>query len=155
MKRTLFTTATIFTSSLLFAGLAVGSGMGSKSGGTMAGEGHMSGTAMGAESQHMAAQPLDENQIREMQKLLNQHGYSIGEPDGIIGPSTTAALRQFQLDNNLVNNGVANQETLRLLSPDPEKQEFFGLAPEYGEHKGMEKPEPGEMMEETPKTPEY
>ena len=115
---------------------------------------------MGATTQEMAAQPLNVDQISELQKLLNDRGYNVGEPDGMIGSSTTEALRQFQLDNQLTNSGTPDPETLRLLSPDAEKQEFFGLAPEYGEQKEMMAPESKKMMdekmmEEAPKKLDY
>lgn len=155
MKRTIYTTAMVSIASLMLAGLAMGSGMGAKDVGTSAVEGHMGGEAMG-----MAAQQLDMNQVRELQKLLNDQGYNVGVPDGVIGSSTTEALRQFQLDNNLANSGTPDAETLRLLSPDAEKQEFFGLAPEYGEQKEMMEDAPKkmmekEMMEEAPKKMDY
>ncbi len=155
MKRTIYTTAMVAIASLMLAGLAVGSGMGAKDAGTSAVEGHMGGAAM-----EMATQHLDMNQVRELQKLLNDQGYNVGVPDGVIGSSTTEAIRQFQLDNQLTNTGEPDPETLRMLSPDAEKQEFFGLAPEYGEQKEMMQPDSKkmmdkEMMEEMPKKMGY
>lgn len=150
MKRTIYTAAMVSVASLMLAGLAMGSGMGAKDAETSAVESHMGGEAMG-----MATQHLDMNQVRELQKLLNDQGYNVGVPDGIIGSSTTEALRQFQLDNQLTNSGMPDPETLRLLSPDAEKQEFFGLAPEYGEQKEMMEPESKKMMEEAPKKMGY
>ena len=142
MKRTIYTTAMVSIASLLLAGLAMGSGMDAKDAGTAAVEDHM-----GATTHEMAAQPLNADQVSELQKLLNDQGYIVGEPDGMIGSSTTEAIRQFQTDNQLTSSGIPDPETLRLLSPDAEKQEFFGLAPEYGEKEGM--------MEEAPKKLDY
>ena len=137
MKRAIFTTATVFISSMLLAGLAVGSGVGAKTSDTSAVESDIGGEAMAASHEQMAAQPLDMNQVRELQKLLNDQGYNIGVDDGIIGDGTTAAIRQYQLDNGLANSGTPDEATLRHLSPDTEKQEFFGVAPEYGEQNEM------------------
>lgn len=147
MKRTIYTTAMVSIASLLLAGLAMGSGMDAKDAGSSAVEGYMEGTAMEATTQEMAAQPLNVDQVRELQRLLNDQGYIVGEPDGMIGSSTTEAIRQFQIDNQLTSSGIPDPETLRHLSPDAEKQEFFGLAPEYGEQEGM--------MEEAPKKMDY
>ena len=142
MKRTIYTTVMVSMATLLLAGLAMGSGMDAKDAGTSAVEGHM-----GATTHEMAAQPLNAAQISELQRLLNGQGYNVGEPNGIIGSSTTEAIRQFQTHNQLTSSGTPDPETLRRLSPDAEKQEFFGLAPEYGEQEGM--------MEEAPKKLDY
>lgn len=138
MKRIIFAIVAVCIASLMFAGLAVASK-------TSAVEGQMGEAAMGESSHQMAAHALNVDQIRELQKLLNDKGYDAGEANGTIGPSTTAAIKNFQFDNQLVSTGTPDAETLRLLSPDPEKQEFFGLAPEYGEHKEMMSPEPKKM----------
>lgn len=148
MKRIVFTLATVCVASLMFAGLAVATK-------TSTVEGQLGGTAMTESSHQMTEHSLNTNQISELQKLLNDKGYNVGEPDGMMGPSTTAAIQKFQLDNKLTSTGTPDAETLRLLSPDPKKQEFFGLAPEYGEHKEMKTPESEEMMEETPKKMGY
>lgn len=151
MKRTIFPTATVFIASMLLAGLAMGSGTDAKASGTSAVEGHMGGAAMATTHQQVVAQSLDVKQIHELQRLLNSQGYNSGVPDGIIGPITTAAVKKSQLDNKLTSTGSPDAETLRLLSPDPDKQEFFGLAPEYGEQKEMMVPESKKMMGETAK----
>ncbi|MEM7241041.1 MAG: lytic murein transglycosylase [Pseudomonadota bacterium] len=51
----------------------------------------------------------------ELQKRLNQLGYNVGKPDGIIGPNTLDALSAFQRSQGLVPDGKANQEMLELL----------------------------------------
>lgn len=160
MKKTIFTTATVFVASLLLAGLAMGSGTDAKASGTTAVEGHMGDATMAASHQQVAAHPLSVTQIRELQKLLNDQGYNAGVSDGIIGPNTTAAIRQFQLDSKLTSSGIPDSEMLRLLSPDAKKQEFFGLAPEFGEQRDMMTPESDkmmnkDMMEKTHKKADY
>jgi peptidoglycan hydrolase-like protein with peptidoglycan-binding domain len=60
------------------------------------------------------------------------------------------AIREFQKAEGLTVTGIPDQETLRSLVTDAKTQEFFGLAPEFGEkEQGME-PKP----EESKGTPE-
>ena len=48
----------------------------------------------------------------EVQKLLNQIGYDVGEPDGIIGPNSIKSIRKFQIILGLIPDGLANKELL-------------------------------------------
>lgn len=49
--------------------------------------------------------PLTRSQTREMQAALNALGYDSGEPDGLAGPKTRRALRDFQRANRLGADG--------------------------------------------------
>ncbi len=51
----------------------------------------------------------------ELQKLLAQHGYEIGEPDGRLGPKTRIAIRQFQSATGAVPDGFASASVLERL----------------------------------------
>lgn len=51
----------------------------------------------------------------EMQKLLVQRGYKIGEPDGFIGPQTRLAIRDFQQTVGEIPDGFASSEVLKRL----------------------------------------
>lgn len=53
--------------------------------------------------------------VRELQMLLTNQGYLPGSIDGIFGNMTEDSVRQFQLDNGLVANGIADQATIMLL----------------------------------------
>jgi peptidoglycan hydrolase-like protein with peptidoglycan-binding domain len=53
--------------------------------------------------------------IREMQHRLNARGFHVGTPDGILGPKTRAALREFQRSENLEVTGQPNPRTLAAL----------------------------------------
>ncbi len=53
--------------------------------------------------------------VRELQMLLLNQGYRVGSADGIFGNMTEDSVRQFQLDNGLVANGIADQATIMLL----------------------------------------
>lgn len=50
-----------------------------------------------------------------IQKTLNEAGYNCGKPDGIIGPRTIKAIRNYQHDNNLVVDGIPGPQTQRAL----------------------------------------
>jgi membrane-bound lytic murein transglycosylase B len=49
----------------------------------------------------------------ELQKRLQQHGYYSGEIDGHLGAGTKAAIRRFQVQAGLVEDGVPSQELLQ------------------------------------------
>jgi lytic murein transglycosylase len=54
----------------------------------------------------------------EMQELLAQRGFKIGEPDGFIGPQTRLAIRHFQVSVGELPDGFASSEVLdRLRQP--------------------------------------
>jgi membrane-bound lytic murein transglycosylase B len=54
----------------------------------------------------------------EMQQLLAQRGYDIGEPDGLLGPRTRIAIRNFQSATGQIPDGFASTLVLdRLRQP--------------------------------------
>jgi hypothetical protein len=53
--------------------------------------------------------------VREAQTLLNRLGYDAGPVDGIVGPKTTAALRQFQTAQGVPPTGTLNFDLLTML----------------------------------------
>ena len=54
----------------------------------------------------------------EMQQLLAQRGYDIGEPDGLLGPRTRIAIRNFQAATGQIPDGFASTLVLdRLRQP--------------------------------------
>ena len=44
-------------------------------------------------------------QIQQLQRLLNENGYDVGVPDGIIGPATRKGIRAFQTAESLTADG--------------------------------------------------
>ncbi len=141
MKRSIFITATVLMSCVGLAGLALASGQDWKadksSNKSSAVESGMESSGVATMHQQKDAKSLSANQVRELQNLLKGEGYEVGNVDGIIGPVTTGAIRQFQTDRDLETSGIPNENTLRSLTPDREKQEFFGLSPEFGEKESM------------------
>ena len=54
----------------------------------------------------------------EMQQLLARRGFDIGEPDGLLGPRTRLAIRNFQASTGQIPDGFASSEVLdRLRQP--------------------------------------
>jgi lytic murein transglycosylase len=48
----------------------------------------------------------------QMQQLLEQRGYKIGDPDGFIGPRTRVAIRDFQASVGQIPDGFASSDVL-------------------------------------------
>lgn len=58
---------------------------------------------------------LSRTQVREMQSLLAERGHSAGTPDGLIGPATRDAVRQYQRAAGLPADGYPSSELLERL----------------------------------------
>ena len=65
--------------------------------------------------------------VRYMQTLLMERGYDLGKwgADGDFGKQTETALKQFQRDWNLKNDGVCGKQTWAMLTSTPEKPVFY------------------------------
>jgi membrane-bound lytic murein transglycosylase B len=60
-------------------------------------------------------EPVSLKAIEEMQGLLNAKGYDAGEPDGLVGPQTRAALRDWQRDQGLPADGYPTNAVINRL----------------------------------------
>ncbi|MCZ6459624.1 MAG: peptidoglycan-binding protein, partial [Gammaproteobacteria bacterium] len=67
--------------------------------------------------------PLPDDGVRlaradviRLQGELNALGFSLGNPDGILGPATRGALSRFQHTNGLVADGHLDQELIDAIS---------------------------------------
>lgn len=63
----------------------------------------------------VGAPPLDRSQVHDLQWQLALHGYDPGSPDGVAGPRTRAAVRQYQADAGLPVDGDASAAVLNHL----------------------------------------
>lgn len=63
------------------------------------------------------AKPLSfsRTQMEKLQSQLNAQGYDSGKPDGIWGPNSRKAIREFQIKHQLVADGFPNKEVFELL----------------------------------------
>ena len=59
--------------------------------------------------------PLQRAGRREIQTMLNQLGYDVGEPDGIVGPRTRDAIAAFQRRSGMTADARAGEKTLAAL----------------------------------------
>jgi hypothetical protein len=87
--------------------------------GRVAGEppARLSAPAATFEGMLMAGDGLDEPVCR-LQRDLNRSGYDAGRVDGILGPSTRQAIRAFQRDQGLPQDGLMTSQLLaRLATP--------------------------------------
>ncbi len=57
-------------------------------------------------------EPLSRAQVEEMQGLLGRLGFDAGEPDGVVGSQTRAALRAFQRGAKVPPDGYPTPELL-------------------------------------------
>jgi peptidoglycan hydrolase-like protein with peptidoglycan-binding domain len=53
--------------------------------------------------------------VREVQQALQQKGHDVGPIDGVMGPKTSAALREFQQAEGLKASGRLDRQTLSAL----------------------------------------
>lgn len=57
--------------------------------------------------------PLSTNEVKEIQEYLAKEGYYTSEIDGNVGRGTREALRKYQKDHALPQDGYANKEILK------------------------------------------
>lgn len=60
-------------------------------------------------------QGMSGENVKTVQNLLLELGYNIGAVDGAFGQKTFEAVRQFQITNNLMSDGVVGEVTLAYL----------------------------------------
>jgi len=58
---------------------------------------------------------LNRRQVEDLQVALNQRGYHAGEPDGVFGPATRAALGAYQRDTGRISDGFPDREVVESL----------------------------------------
>lgn len=71
----------------------------------------------GSQQQSMNQAPgqaLDESMVRQIQQQLSSQGYDV-QADGIFGPNTRQALRQFQQEQGMQATGRVDMDTLAAL----------------------------------------
>jgi murein L,D-transpeptidase YcbB/YkuD len=89
------------------------------------------GTASGEtqEVQH-EYQKLSQEQVKHMQHLLNKQGHNAGPEDGIMGPKTKKALKDFQTSQGIPATGKPDMKTLNALGMSPESAGQMGSQPQ-------------------------
>jgi peptidoglycan hydrolase-like protein with peptidoglycan-binding domain len=111
-KRVLLTVGTVFACAAFVLGQSQTQGVAS---------GQPTGTTVTKRETNTIVQPkkapikVTRSTIKDAQRKLNQAGYNSGPVDGIIGPKTRAALRKFQADQKLAENGHLDEQTMAAL----------------------------------------
>src|SRR5262249_6178272 len=62
------------------------------------------------------ATQLDSAETARLQRVLAELGYPVGAIDGVSGPSTTAAIRAFQIRMGLTSSGATDAATLETIN---------------------------------------
>jgi len=75
----------------------------------------LSGIAYGALGNRLLGRGSKGAEVTELQKKLTQLGYSVGITNGNFGPTTEAAIRNFQKDHGLKVDGLAGEKTIKEL----------------------------------------
>ena len=57
--------------------------------------------------------------IIALQRKLNQLGYDVGKPDGIIGPATREGIRNYQIANKMIADGFPGLDVMAALKVTP------------------------------------
>lgn len=70
---------------------------------------------------HRPAQPSTER-YKEIQQALASKGYFATEPDGNWGPASIEALKRFQHDQNLIEDGKIGSLSLIALGLGPKRE---------------------------------
>jgi N-acetylmuramoyl-L-alanine amidase len=71
-----------------------------------------SGFALGDRLLYLQAPNLRGDDVTTLQHTLNRLGFDAGREDGILGPETAAALREFQRNAGLTVDGISGPATL-------------------------------------------
>lgn len=71
--------------------------------------------------QQQGQQQANKDQIRQAQQRLKDLGFYEGQIDGIYGPETEAALREYQARQGLQVTGALTQETQQALAHSQQK----------------------------------
>ena len=72
------------------------------------------------------ADSLTADQIKAVQKALNDAGYNCGPVDGLAGKKTQKAVKQYEQDNDLDADGIIDDALMIALGIDPEPKTAAG-----------------------------
>jgi peptidoglycan hydrolase-like protein with peptidoglycan-binding domain len=73
-------------------------------------------------ARHYAPQQPSQERYKEIQQALSSKGYFKTEPDGAWGPASIEALKRFQHDQNLVEDGKIGSLSLIALGLGPKRE---------------------------------
>jgi peptidoglycan hydrolase-like protein with peptidoglycan-binding domain len=84
-----------------------------------------------ATSQQQATQEqnLSKDQIRQVQQALDQKGFKAGQPDGMLGPETKNAIKEFQQKQGWNATGELDSQTMSALGMSGNNPQGAGERP--------------------------
>ena len=95
-----------------------------------------------------SAQQLSQEEIRQVQQKLSEMGHDPGPVDGIWGPRTQAAVKEFQQQKDIQATGQLDQKTLSELGVDVQAKEEPGVMDRIRE--GLQRDDQPRQPTETP-----
>jgi peptidoglycan hydrolase-like protein with peptidoglycan-binding domain len=75
-----------------------------------------------AAQQSSQEQNLTKEEIRQAQQALDQKGFKAGQADGVLGPETKNAIKEFQQKQGLNATGELDGQTMSALGVSPNAQ---------------------------------
>jgi peptidoglycan hydrolase-like protein with peptidoglycan-binding domain len=82
-----------------------------------------------ATQQNMQEQNLSKDEIQQVQQALDQKGFKSGQPDGVLGPETKNAIKEFQQKQGWNATGELDNQTLSALGVSTNGQNATGQRP--------------------------
>jgi peptidoglycan hydrolase-like protein with peptidoglycan-binding domain len=79
--------------------------------------------------QSMQEQNLSKDEIQKIQQALDQKGFKSGQPDGVLGPETKNAIKEFQQKQGWNGTGELDNQTLSALGVSTNGQNATGQRP--------------------------
>jgi N-acetylmuramoyl-L-alanine amidase len=76
-------------------------------------------TMRGSRDRSMGSPQYGAGTVREVQQALQNKGHDVGAIDGVMGPRTESALRDFQQKQGLTRSGRIDAQTLSALEVQP------------------------------------
>ena len=74
-----------------------------------------SGSANRTDRSMMGHSQYESSTVRDVQQALQNKGYDVGAVDGVMGPRTQSALREFQQQQGLPRSGQLDERTMSAL----------------------------------------
>lgn len=92
---------------------------------------------------------LTRQQVRQVQRALDKMGFNARKVDGIWGPETAAALRNFQQSNGIDAHGHLTRQTLAKLGVNWASSKQQPSTVGYGDNKDQNMSKPNHKVSET------
>jgi peptidoglycan hydrolase-like protein with peptidoglycan-binding domain len=89
-----------------------------QTGSSQSGMSRSEGTGMQAGTESRGAGKWSKDKVKAIQEALKSKGFDPGEADGVVGPKTGQALREFQKSQNLQVTGRIDDKTVSALGVD-------------------------------------